>query len=560
MLWKNRKEISEEEITQLREAGFTNLIARILASRDIDKETAEALFNSPENLIYPSEELQNIRRAAEKILEYTDNSKSEIWIYADYDVDGLTSGYILMDYLRSISQNGVYVYYPDRDEGYGLNKNFCEIMADRLNAQDIDKILVVTVDNGVSCNSEIELLATVGIETVVLDHHLPGDVLPECIIVNPHVDSESKQTHLAGCGVVYKLIRFIDEEVAKKYYFAVALGTVADVMPGHIENMALIKLGLDQLNSGECPKAFNIIRKKVLEEEYNVRSIAWTVGPLLNACGRMGEIDKAAELFISDQYTDQEVTDMVLEIEELNQERKDYTKKAKKDIQKIDYSKNYACFFDASKYHSGISGPLASSIVDQWNKPSFVYTIEDDIASGSVRTASNIDVEALLGEQMRKGILISYGGHAQAGGFVLEAERIEELQESIEEYISSIDLPKEKEELIIDTEATLKELSKKNYKLLTQIYFDILPIIAIKSLNVSNVRVSKSNNENICLSLSDKDSNADIWAWRMGDMYKEIESPTLIDIAGTIDKVFRGNGATLNIVDLRKSKKKLLSA
>lgn len=540
----------------------TSLVARVLQNRSIDPETARLLFHKPEELLQSPHELGNSRQAAEKILEHTTSERTEIWVYADYDVDGLASGYMMTDYLREISQNGVYVYYPNREEGYGLNMEFCKIIADRQNARDIDKILVITVDNGVSCADEINFLRTAGIETVVVDHHLPKANLPDCIIVNPHVEDESVYKHLSGCGVVLKLIQSMDPEAASSYYFAVALGTIADVMPAHVENMALVKLGLDQLNAGECPKGFRTLRKKVLDEPYNVDNISWTIAPLLNACGRMGDIDKGAQVFFSDPLTDQEVTDIILEIEELNETRREYTRQAQKALEKLDFSLEPACFFDVSGYHSGISGPLASTLSEKYNKPAFVYTVEDGEVTGSARSADEVNVEALLARQKEQENIDSFGGHSFAAGFSLSEDKLEDFRQGVADYLKEIS-PEEKEpeELQIDCSIGLQELSKKNYEQLNSIYYDAPPMLAIKNLKVKKVHPSKNNPDNIKLTLEDsKKRRVDIWAWRMGSLYKELGSPEKIDIAGSLDKEFMKSGVTLKVSSLRRSKKSLSPA
>src|SRR5690606_15541582 len=216
----------------------------------------------------------------------------------------------------------------------------------------IKNMMVITVDNGTSSVEEVEFLKENKIDVVITDHHMPKDTLPNCTIVNPHLTNDPVYHHLSGCGTVFKVIQIIEdaigikEKISPQYLFAVALGTIADMMPMTPENIAFSRLGLNQINGKNCPKTWKYFKKHLGKKKLSPLDVAWDIGPRLNACGRMGQIDKGAILFfMNDDDDESDILNAIIEIEEINEERKAMTRKAEKEIEKIDYSKDSVCLF-----------------------------------------------------------------------------------------------------------------------------------------------------------------------------------------------------------------------
>ena len=547
--------------------NINEIMARVLINRGVDWKTADILLNDPQNAIQDPKLLINVEQAAKEIIEAVEN-QAEIWVFADYDVDGITSGFVMTDFLRKTTDNDVYVYYPDRVNGYGLNMEFCKTLVERKQEEDIEYMLVITVDNGTSCTDEVQYLKDNGINIVVTDHHKPKAVLPNCTIVNPHITDDVTYHHLCGCGTAFKTVQVVQDLVgmskdyASQYLFAVAFGTIADVMPMTPENIALIKLGLEQVNSSNCPKAFKHFKNYIGINKLTPNDVAWEVGPRLNACGRMGDIDKGAMLFYldnDDKRTD--IMDVIIEIEELNEERKALTKKAMKEAAKIDFSKDYVCIFDASDYPGGIAGIIAGKMSEAYGKVSLVVSGED-VLVGSARSPEGFNLQTILSSQIEKGNLLSFGGHEMAAGFSLKAEKLEDLRASLNEELEEIYKSLENEivedpVLDIDCEIDLDCLNEIVYNSLNEFPYDKShfpsPIFAITNLQVVNWRTSRNNENNICLTVKDMNGKQmSIWAWKMGETYKALGEPKFIDLAGRVEQNFINKSQyTLNVLDIR---------
>ena len=544
--------------------GVSDMMAHVLVNRGLSIEVAQALLENPAMLLEAPEDIIGAEAAAAKIMEYLQKPGAEIWVFADYDVDGITSGYVITDFLRRASDNEVFVYYPDREEHYGLNMNFCNNIVARKEQDGVD-ILVVTVDNGVAALKEIERLQQGGVEVVVTDHHQPQATLPNCIVCDPHVSEESAGHHLAGVGVAWKVCQLIDNamdlDIIHEYLFAVAIGTVADVMPMTHENMALVNMGLDQLNSKiDCPNAFQVFKGHIEKDTLTATDIAWDVAPKLNACGRMGDIEQAAVLFYMNDSEKQEIIDAILNIIEVNEERKSHTKRAERAIDKMNFDNDYVCIFDANDYPAGIAGPVAGKIAVKFNKPAFVLQGEE-VLTGSARSAGGISLQALLAIELQKGNIVSFGGHDAACGLSIKAEMVDAFRQSINETISQMiensEVTAVETELIIDAEISLAELNNNVLKEINILPYDkntfAAPVFSLNNLEVISTKRSKNNPNNICFTLKDMCGNmAQIWAWKFGDLYESIGEPERIDLAGSIDKDFMSKyKCTLKVVDMR---------
>lgn len=548
-----------------RTLNISELMAKVILNRGMDIKSAELLLSNPVELLESATGIINANEAAEKITEYMTKKNAEIWVFADFDVDGITSGYVMTDFLRRTTDNEVFVYYPDRYEGYALNMTFCENIVARKQHDGVD-ILVVTVDNGVSCLKEVAYLQSHGVEIVITDHHKPQATQPNCIICNPHISDDSAGHHLAGVAVAWKVCQLIDSNlevsIINDYLFAVAIGTVADVMPLTPENMALVNLGLQQLNSKECPRAFSIFKERLEKETLTATNIGWDIAPRLNACGRMGDIQKGAILFYINDCEKTEIIDAILEINEINEDRKTHTKRAERAIDRLNFDNDLVCIFNASDFPVGVAGPIAGKIAERFNKPAFVLQGED-IIKGSARSARGISLQALLSIELEKGNIIGFGGHDAACGVSLDASKLNEFQRSMNETIENMiridDVEVVEEEMTIDCEISLADINNATYDQLNLLPYDrntfCAPTFIIKNLQVVSMSASKNNSDNICLTLKDhKGNQSKIWAWKFGPQYKTMDNPTHVDLVGSIEKDFMSkNRCTLKVADMRRA-------
>ncbi|MED1125389.1 single-stranded-DNA-specific exonuclease RecJ [Bacillus atrophaeus] len=552
--------------------NINEIMASVLLNRGVDYETAEVLLSKPLEATQDPWLLVNVEQAAKEIIEAVQNN-AEIWVFADYDVDGITSGFVMTDFLRKTTNNDVYVYYPDRVNGYAINMDFCKTLVKRKAEEGIEHMLVITVDNGTTCVDEVKYLKENGIEIVVTDHHQPKETLPDCTVVNPHIVEDKTYHHLCGCSTAFKVVQVIEdmvnnsgEDLTSQYLFAVAFGTVADMMPMTPENIAMVRMGLEQVNSKECPKALKHFKSYIGKKKLNPSDIGWEVGPRLNACGRMGDIDKGAMLlFMDDEDNKSDIMDVIIEIEELNEERKSLTKKAEKELAKLDFDNDYVCIFDATGYPAGISGIIAGRMAERYKKVSLVMS-GDEVLVGSARCPQGFNLQTLLSDQVEKGNLLGFGGHEQAAGFTVHVDKIEDLRASLNEELAVI-----YEEVLnnsgeasdpaldIDCEIDLDCLNRLVYESINELPYDKQqfpnPVFSIPNLEVVKWKASRNNENNICLTVKDINGRQkDIWAWKMGETYKELGEPKFIDLAGKVDQNFMNKSQyTLNVLDIRSA-------
>lgn len=419
---------NQEKVKQIAEKNNINkLLATILVNRNIVEDEQINVFLNPTRknfhnpLLMPDMEI-----ALNRVLKAIENNEKVI-IYGDYDVDGITSTTVLKSFL---ADRGLYVdsYIPNRlDEGYGLNN------------EAIDKIaqegytLMITVDCGISANKEIDYANTLGIETIVTDHHEPGEILPNAIAV---VDAKRKDNKypcrdLAGVGVVFKLIQAIgqklnlDEKEYLKYLDIVCVGTISDIVPLVDENRVIAKLGLLLVSQTR-----NMGLKSILissgYKNVDSNTISFGVAPRINASGRMGHQEQALQLFLSTDVN--EVKELTAKLNGYNTKRqeieKDIFNEAKKKIEKENLAENSVIVVAGNGWHHGVIGIVASKITENYFRPTILLSFDDDLGKGSGRSIPGFDLHNALTKCDDS--LYKFGGHAMAVGVTVEKDKYED--------------------------------------------------------------------------------------------------------------------------------------
>lgn len=380
-------------------------------------------------------------KAAQRVRDAVDNFES-IAVYGDYDVDGVTATAVLYSYLESINANVSY-YIPDRHiEGYGLSRD----AIDKLHERGVK--LIITVDNGISAVEEAEYIKSLGMELVITDHHLPGDVLPDAVaVVDPHRDDCILDfTDFVGAGVAYKLICAIEgesNETTEKYIDLVALGTVADVMPLKGENRSIVKRGLYRIaESSSIGIAALRETAGTAEKEPTSSELAFSLSPRINAAGRMGSAERGLKLLISKDR--KEAEDLAAEISEENASRQ----KTEQEITAFaieEIENNPSMLYDSvlvvdgENWNDGVIGIVASRLVELYGKPSIVISRNGDTAKGSGRSIEGFSLYDALNAVKDK--LTHFGGHKLAAGLGVESARIDEFRKAINTYASQFEMP-----------------------------------------------------------------------------------------------------------------------
>lgn len=418
------------------ETGLPLSVCQILAVRSID--TPEAVeeflgesdaFESPMNLIDMDKAVERIGAAI--------GEGEKIAVYGDYDCDGITSTALLTSYLQSVGADAFY-YIPDREkDGYGMNKAAVDIL------YGMGVNLIVTVDNGISAHEEIDYAKSLDIDVVVTDHHTPRETLPDAVaVVNPHrADCPSTFKDFAGVGVAFQLICALEEadgwELLEHYSDLVTIGTVADVVPLCDENRSIVRHGLEHLREGVRPgiNALLEIAGISTEKPLTADSVAFGIAPRLNAAGRMGSVDDAVELLMTDDAV--YANELAAGLQELNLQRRGTEDDILRQIEatlaeKTELLKKRVLIVSGLGWHHGVVGIVASRLMERYGKPVIVLSIEDGVARGSGRSLEGFDLIGAITACSEK--LIHYGGHLQAAGVTLAAGDIDSFDAAIQAH------------------------------------------------------------------------------------------------------------------------------
>ncbi len=415
-------------VNELVKNGYSPLTAMVLASRNVEgpKDAHEYLrCDSP----MPDPYLMTDMALAAGRVGLAMTRGEKIAVFGDYDVDGITSTCLLTAFLR---QHGADVvsYIPGRlEEGYGLNP----IALRQLAAQGVK--LIITVDCGITAVSEAELCKELGMDLVITDHHECKETLPDAIaVVDPHrPDGGYPHKTLSGVGVAFKLAAALcgsQEEVLSQYADMVCLGTVADVMPLQGENRVFVSRGLELLRKTTRPGIAALMRESgCAPETVSATAIGFTLAPRINAAGRMGRIELAVELFLTED--DERATLLARELCELNRQRQAveseiYTQA----VSMLPEGKAPDAIVLADEtWHQGVVGIVSSRIAEEYCCPTFLICLDGDHGKASSRSFGGFNLFAALSALAP--LLESYGGHELAAGFTIHRDNIVEFREQV---------------------------------------------------------------------------------------------------------------------------------
>ena len=341
-------------------------------------------------------------------------------------------------YLLNCGADVIY-YIPDRNsEGYGLNFN----AIDKLYSEKVS--LIITVDNGISAVEEINYAKTLGVDTVVTDHHQPHEILPKAVaVVDPHrIDCNSTFKELAGVGVVFKLICALEgpmvdvEFILENYSDLILIGTIGDVVSLTGENRYLVQKGLKYIkntNNIGIQEILNVA--KLTEKSINSTNIAFSVVPRINASGRLSFSDKLVKLLTSENQS--EVQNIIAQVENDNVTRKEIENEIlqqaeellKKEPQRL-YKK--VLIVEGENWHPGVIGIVAARLLEKYCKPTIVISIMDNKARGSCRSLEGFSLYEAI--KTCSDYLIRFGGHPLAAGFELKCTDLVKFKKDINDF------------------------------------------------------------------------------------------------------------------------------
>ena len=408
--------------------GYAPLTAMVLASRGVSSQAEAARYLDCNASLIDPFAMTDMALAAGRVgLAMSRGEK--IAVFGDYDVDGITATCLLTDFLR---RNGADVvsYIPGRlEEGYGLNP----IAINQLHGEGVK--LIITVDCGITAVCEAELCRELGIDLVITDHHECKDVLPHAVaVVDPHrPDGGYPHKNLSGVGVAFKLAAALcgsQEEVLADYADMVCLGTVADVMPLQGENRVFVARGLQSLRNTRRPGIAALMEESgCTPDAVSASSIGFMLAPRINAAGRMGRIELAIELFLTQDP--ERARELASALCELNRQRQAVESEIyRQAISMLPQGKApEAIVLAEESWHQGVVGIVASRIAEEYSCPAFLICLDGEHGKASSRSYGGFNLFSSL--RALAPLLESYGGHELAAGFTITRSNIPEFRRQV---------------------------------------------------------------------------------------------------------------------------------
>lgn len=553
--------VDENEVTKIKEKyQISELLATILVGRNIVEDSKIKVFLEPTRKdFYDPFLLPDMEKAVERLIKAIDNNEKLI-IYGDYDVDGITSISVLKKFLEDRGLK-VGTHIPNRlDEGYGLNK-------DAINKIYEDGYrLMITVDCGISGIEEVEYANSLGIETIITDHHEPLDNLPNALaVIDPKIkNSKYPFNQLAGVGVVFKVIQAIgiklnlDEKEYLKFLDLVCIGTISDIVPLVDENRVIAKLGLKLVEVTQ-DIGLKTLLTSIGYSKINSMSVSFGIAPRINACGRMGHADEALKLFLTNSKQEAEV--LTENLNNYNKTRQEIEKKifeeALAKIEEEDFSNKDAIVIAGDNWHHGVIGIVSSKITDMYFKPSILICFDGENGKGSGRSIIGFDLHKALCETSQ--YLEKYGGHEMAVGLSLLKSNFESFKEAFQKYAEESNIKDIIPIINIDKLITEKDLNIKAVKELEKLEpfgeANKCPLIAYKNLKIDSIRVL-TEGKHMKLTLKTENNNIiTAMGFNMGYKAEEFLIGDRVDIVGALEiNSFNGmENIQFNLKDIMKS-------
>lgn len=471
MRWNPKSKPNPEKVQAIQSAlQVDETIATLLVQRGIETfEQAKTFFRPTLADLHNPYLMKDMNKAVARIEKAIANNEN-ILVFGDYDVDGTTAVSLVSSYLRSFYPN-VTTYIPDRyAEGYGISYMGIDY------AEDNDIPLIIALDCGIKSIDHVNYAKAKNIDFIICDHHRPGDILPDAVaVLDPkREDCSYPYDELCGCGVGFKLIQALAEnrnqtiEDLVEYLDLVATAIAADIVPINGENRVLAKFGLEVINSNPRPGIKALIqnvKKKVL----TITDVVFIVAPRINAAGRIKHGNEAVALLT--EYDLDQAEQFASEIEQHNSDRKELdkqiTKEALLQIEENNEQVRFSTVVYQENWHKGVIGIVASRLVENYYRPTIVFTKSGEKLAASARSVKDFDIYNALEACAEH--LEQFGGHMYAAGMTLLEENYENFKNAFEKVVQETIHPDLlTPEISYDAEIELSEINPKLMRLLKQ--------------------------------------------------------------------------------------------
>jgi single-stranded-DNA-specific exonuclease len=561
--WDTRDPASAEFIAA---SGEDPLIATLLYQREIrdPAEIAAFLDTSMKTGLHDAFLMKGMPEASARIARAIRDQES-MAVYGDFDTDGVTAVTLLMQAITAMGGN-IRPYIPHRmREGYGLNSEAIEQLA-------VEGVrLLITVDCGISNVAEVDRANALGIDVIVTDHHHPPAELPRALaVVNPkQAGCEYPYKQLVGVGIAYKLVNAIRKQGiapgslrGRDMLDVVALGTVTDMGPLNGENRALVRAGLQAINTTERPGLRALIAVSGLTPgQIDSTAIGFMLGPRINAAGRLDDAVRAYDLLLATDLAS--ARQIAEELNTANRNRQQLTKEvqaaARAQAEAAGRHQRRVVLIDGEGFPSGVVGLVAGKLVEEWGRPVLLIERGSETSRGSARSIAGFSIIEALTEC--KDLFVKFGGHSAAAGFTLATDQIPELDRRLQ-AIADQRLTDEMLEpaLNIDLELALTELNRERFQQIERLQpfgqANPMPTLMTRRVQVLSSRARGNEGQHLALKLAGPAGKPiDGIAFRLGRFAESVMRHPWIDIAYTLEEN-TWNGQTslrLNIKDFRRA-------
>lgn len=533
--------------------GIPMLLSVLLNIRGITDEDQIREFLSDEPVFADPFTIKDMDKASDRIRLAID-SYEKICVYGDYDADGVTATALLYSYLQSAGADVIY-YIPSRaDEGYGMNADAIKELSDR------GVSLIVTVDNGISAYEEVEYASSLGIDTVVTDHHTVPDVLPPAVaVVDPHrEDCPSSFKELSGVGVAFKLVMAIEgeycdmDQLLSNFADLASLGTIGDVVSLTDENRSLVKEGIRYLQDSDRVGIRALLRSAGYEDkEVTSGTLAFTVVPRINAVGRLGLSTRSVELLLTedetlassladelseDNYTRQQIErDILAEIDQRLRDDPSITQQS-------------IIIIDGDNWHQGVIGIVAARVKGAFGKPTIIISREGDTARASGRSVEGFSLSDAIFSC--SDLLVHFGGHPMAVGFSLDSVNIDLFKDAVYDYVDSLDeMPLPEISLDCKLNPSLLELSLLDSIRALEPFGagNPVPVFGLYNMRIDDIR-ELSGGKHRKLVVSRDNARVTVMCFNVDVSGFAYNTGDVVDLAVTLDKNFYAGNTYLSVI------------
>lgn len=532
-----------------RNSEVPDLIRGILSKRNIsDKESLERFLHPKLDSLPQPSLMKGLTSAASAICKAIDDNV-EIIIWGDYDVDGTTGTALLINFFRELGIEIQY-YIPSRlNEGYGLNSS--KFLATFKDAIDHGALLV-TVDCGISDSEAVREIKKAGCEVIITDHHqMPMGALPGCIVVNPNQPGCGFNGEmLAGVGVAFFLAAAVRSHLSASGYFAsrprpnlkqflafVALGTISDLVELTHTNRVLVKAGFEALVNSNIPGIISLLENAEISGEIiTSEDISFSLGPRINAAGRLGVADVAVDLMVCDNLADG--LSLSTQLEKHNEKRKKLCEICYEHALNSDSSRLFIgdnSIVVSGDFHVGIIGIVASRIVEKYNKPAIVFSEVQGSGGqihhkGSGRSVSGINILECL--HLCSKTILRYGGHGMAAGLTVDGANYSEFVNVFEEQVELASKERDLSDLIqasCDAECTIDDVMNKEFLA----FFSLMepfgpenekPVFLDRHASIVSCKAIGSDRQHLQMVIRGKYENHRAIGFGLGDMVADVRA------------------------------------